>query len=163
MAYIVDTSVIAEFLKKDPNPHVMDWAHDHGEDIYLTTVTISELQYGILRLPEGKRKDSLARAIRAISAECSQRIFGFDGFSAELCAELCCKAQTAGFVPRASDCMVAAICQRNGATLATHNVEDFEPYGIDLIDPWNYESPTVQMLKQRELKDTGQMTLELPS
>ena len=163
MAYIVDTSVIAEFLKKDPNPHVMDWAHDHGEDIYLTTIALAQLHYDIERLPEGRRKDALSHAVRAISAECSQRVYDFDGFSAELCAELRCKAESRGFAPDIADCMTAAVCQRNGATLATHDVDTFAPFGIATFDPWSYKSPNVKSSRKREREDERQMTFELPS
>lgn len=150
MAYVVDTNIISEFLKASPNPHVIDWAQDHNEDIYLTTITIMELQYGIMRMSEGKRKSVLAEAVKAITEECTQRVFDFDGFSAYLCAALRCKAQAVGFTPQISDCMIAAICQRNNATLVTHNVKDFEAYGIDVYDPWDYESPILQALRQRE-------------
>ena len=162
MSYIIDATVISELLKKNPDTHVANWAEDYNEEVFFASVTIMELQYGIMRMGEGKRKDKLSRAMRAILKECNQRIYDFDSISASFCATLRFKAYKAGFDPRLSDCMIAAICQRNNATLVTHNVEDFEPFGIDVFDPWNYESPTLEMLKKREREESGQLTLELP-
>ena len=163
MAYIVDTTIITELLKKNPDPHVADWAEDFNEEVFFTSITIMELQHGIMRMPEGKRKDKLSRAMRAITKECSQRIYDFDSFSASLCATLRCRAEAAGFTPQLADCMIAAICQRNNATLVTHNAEAFEPYGIEVLDPWDYESPTLETLKNRGREEAGQLTFELPN
>ena len=161
MAYVVDFSIVSELMKKDPNPHVIDWAQDHNEEVFLTTVTLSELEYGIMRMPEGKRKGKLASAIRAITDGCAQRIYEFDALSASQCAALRCKAHDKGIAPQLPDCMIAAICLRNNAILVTHRAEDFACYDIEVFDPWDYESPVLLALKQRELDKAKQMKLDL--
>lgn len=132
------------------NDNVLDWFHDHT-DLYLTTITIMELNYGIMRLPEGKRKRALREHVDALIRDCKDRILDFDSFSAFLCADLRCKAQVAGVTPEIADCMIASICLRHNATLVTHNVKDFD-YIDDLliIDPFTYESPVLKELKRRE-------------
>ena len=150
MAYILDTNIISEFMKEKANPQVIDWAQDHNEDLFLTTVSLMELNYGIMRMPEGKRKHTYREIADAITKECRDRIYSFDSFSAFLCAKLRCEAAAIGRPPQISDCMIAAICQRNNATLATHNVKDFEHYGIPLVDPFNYESETLKRLRREE-------------
>jgi hypothetical protein len=47
--------------------------------------------------------------------------------------------------------MIAAICKRNDAVLVTHNVKDFDYVdGLEIIDPFTYESPLLAELKRRE-------------
>lgn len=150
MIYILDTNIISEFMKPRANYGVIDWAQDHNSELFITTVTIMELQYGIMRMPDGKRKRALFEAINAITKECADRTLVFDGFSAYLCADMRCQAQRTGFTPQIADCMIAAICKRNDAVLVTHNVKDFESYGIELFDPFDYESPLMKELRGRE-------------
>ena len=150
MNYVLDTNIISEFMKPNPDFGALCWAQDHSEEMYLTSITLMELQYGLMRMPEGKRKKQLKEHIEAITRECAERLYDFDGFSAYYCAELRCKAQSVGFTPQIADCMIAAICQRNGATLVTHNTKDFQCYEIDMIDPFGYESETLKELRRRD-------------
>ena len=150
MVYVLDTNIISEFVKKNANAGVIDWAQDHNEQLFITTVSIMELNYGIMRMPDGKRKGMLQEVINAIVEECADRVYPLDSFSAYLCAKLRCKAEALGRPPQIADCMIAAICQRNNATLVTHNTKDFEHYGIPLIDPFDYESDTLKQLRIRE-------------
>ena len=149
--YVLDTNIISEITKPKMNDNVLDWFHDHGDGLRITSVTIMELNYGIMRLPDGRRKDSLRTHVDSIVKDCADMILGFDGFSAYLCADLRCKAQAAGRTPEIADCMIAAICKRNNAVLVTHNVKDFDYVdGLEIIDPFTYESPLLAELKRRE-------------
>eukprot|EP01045_Picozoa_sp_COSAG04_P057968 COSAG04_NODE_27924_length_279_cov_0.566667_2_plen_55_part_01 len=53
-AYLVDTNVWSEILKKEPNPQVIAWMREHEASLYVSTVTIGELKYGIDRLADGR-------------------------------------------------------------------------------------------------------------
>ena len=148
--FVLDTNIVSEITKPVMSDNVIDWFHDH-DDLYLTTITMMELNYGIMRLPEGKRKASLRAHIDGIANDCKDRILDFDGFSAYLCADLRCKAQAAGVVPDIADCMIAAICLRHGATLVTRNVKGFGYVeGLAIVNPFEYESPVLAKLKRRE-------------
>lgn len=152
--YVLDTNIVSEITKPMAiaNPNAIDWLQDHNQDLYLTSVTIMELYYGIMRLPDGKRKRSLREHIDIIVQECSDKILPFDSFSGYLCGEMRCKAQSVGRVPAIADCMIAAICQRHGATLVTHNVKDFDYLDLKIVDPFEYESDTLKRLKAEEAK-----------
>ena len=155
MAYVLDTNIVSEFMRPNPNFETICWAQDHIDDVLITTVTIMELRYGIMKLPEGKRKIKLKSALDAIMKDCKERVLDFDSFSAYLCASLRHKAQSVGRVPQISDCMIAAICKRNDAALVTHNVKDFDYLDIEVIDPFEYESETLKDLKKREDNDVN--------
>ena len=150
MNYVLDTNIISEFTKPRPNPSVIDWAHDHNEEIFLNTVTLYELYYGIFCMPEGKLKKGLLETIDAIAEECSDRILGLDAFGSYLCAKMRSDAQRHGRQVTVEDAMIAAICQRNNATLVTHNTKDFEHFNIPLVDPFDYESETLKQLRREE-------------
>ena len=150
MRYVVDTNIISEIFKPRPNDKTIDWMQDHVGSIYLTTITLLELYYGALRLPEGKRRRTLYEHIKVIAQDCKDNTFDFDSFSAYLCAEMRVKAQAAGRTPQIADLMIAAICKRHNAVLATHNTKDFDYLGIELIDPFDYESQTLKRLRREE-------------
>ena len=149
--YVLDTNVVSEITKPEMSWNVLTWFQDRDDELYLTSVTIMELNYGIMRLPDGKRKQSLKSRIDDIVKDCSDKVLDFDGFSAYLCAELRCKANAIGFTPEIADCIIAAICLRNDATLVTRNVKDFDYVdGLKIVDPFTYEPPLLAELKRRE-------------
>ena len=150
MTYVLDTNIISEITKHPANPQVINWMQDHEADMYLTTITLMELNYGVMRLPDGKKKRRLREAVDMIAREHARRTYQFDGMSACYCAEMRREADAVGRTPQIADVMIAAICKRNDATLVTHNVKDFECFDIDTIDPFTYESPTLKRLKENE-------------
>lgn len=150
MTYVLDTNAISEIFKPRPNPKTISWMQDHEGQLYLTTISIMEMYYGVMRLPEGKRKESFRALLAAILHDEKERIYDFDSFSAFLCAEMKSDAEAIGRTPQLSNCMIAAICKRNNATLVTRNVKDFDYLGIKVENPFEYESPTLLELKRRE-------------
>lgn len=144
MRYVADTNVVSELMKRNPADNVIDWFQDHEGDIYLTAITIKELYYGMLRLPEGKRKARLKDTMTAIVMDCSDKTFAFDAYSGYLCAGLHEQAIASGRTPTIEDLMIAAICQRNDAILATRNTKDFDYLGINLVNPFEYEAGCTQ-------------------
>ena len=155
MRYVLDTNILSEVTRKHPNFEVICWIQDHVEDVFTTSITIKELYYGLFLMPEGKRRRVLKETIDAIVKECSDRTFPYDAFCAYLCAELQASARSIGRSTALEDCMIAAICKRNNATLVTRNVKDFEYFGIDVVNPFEYESPTLAELKRREAGSTS--------
>ena len=63
---VVDTNVVSEPLRRTPDPAVLAWLAGHAAEIALTTITVHELLYGMLRLPEGKRRRGLRDSIDAL-------------------------------------------------------------------------------------------------
>lgn len=136
MNYVVDTNVVSELMRPQPSENVIDWFYDHEGQVWLTSITVKELYFGMLRLPEGKRKERLRQAITSIVMDCSSKTYSFDAFSAVLCAELHEQALSQGKAPAIEDLMIAAICKRNDCALATRNVKDFDYLAIDVINPF---------------------------
>ncbi|WP_080797262.1 type II toxin-antitoxin system VapC family toxin [Arabiibacter massiliensis] len=137
MKYVADTNVVSELMKRDPSPDVVDWFFDHEGEVLLTAITVKELYFGMLRLPDGRRKRALEEAITAIVMDCADMTLPFDAFSAYLCARMHEAAVASGRTPTIEDLMIAAICQRNDAVLATRNTKDFDFLGIELVNSFD--------------------------
>lgn len=136
MIYIVDTNIISELVKRDPNASVLKWMENHSSSLYLTVVTIEEMRFGALMLPEGKRRAMLLETIDRIVDVYGSRTFSFDAQAAEECARLHCLAIKSGRTPTIEDLMIAAICLCHDAALVTRNVKDFDYLGIELVNPF---------------------------
>ncbi len=56
MTWLIDTNVVSEISKPDPDPNCVAWLKAHRGQCKLSTITVAELRYGIERMPDGKRK-----------------------------------------------------------------------------------------------------------
>ena len=135
---ILDTNVISELLRPEPEPQVEHWlATQDGAACYLTTVCEAELRYGLALLPEGKKRVALSQAIEAILNEDFQdRILPFDRRSALAYAFIAKERRDAGRPISQFDAQIAAIARAHGASVATRNALDFQDCGIEVINPW---------------------------
>ena len=141
---ILDTNVVSEMLRPQPDAGVAAWlSAQDGAQVHLTAVTEAELRYGIALLPQGRRRDDLAEAMRAILTEVFRnRILPFDSAAADLYAAIGANRRAAGRPISQFDCQIAAIARLHGATLATRNTADFADCGIAIVDPWRQSSTT---------------------
>ena len=135
---ILDTNLVSEPLKPTPDAAVLAWLDRQApETLYLTTITVAELQAGIEILPVGKRRTALQEATTESVAQFEGRILSFDQVSAHAFGRVFAGTQAAGNPIHFGDCAIAAIAMRRGFVLATRNVRDYKGSGIELINPWN--------------------------
>jgi len=80
---VVDTNVVSELMRPSPSSQVRDWlsAQAPGE-LYTTAVTVAEIRYGLERLPDGRRKDSLLAIATEVFAAFSEFVEPFDADAA---------------------------------------------------------------------------------
>ena len=133
---VVDTNLLSEPFKMNPDPGVIEWLREHRDDLAITSVSVAELLHGVLRLPDGRRRDALRAGIEALVVNAQERLLGFDEAAARQYAELRAARETAGHVVSVEDTMIAAICRARGCALATRNAKDFADAGIRVINPW---------------------------
>lgn len=133
---IIDTNVVSELMRAAPTPNVAAWAVATDSQLFLTTLTIAEIRYGIARLPDGARKQNITSAADRILTTFSHRIVPFDLAAANSYGDLVARCGAQGRPISVFDTQIAAVCQAHSASLATHNVKDFEATGIAVIDPW---------------------------
>jgi len=135
---ILDTNVLSELIRPEPDERVTRWLDSlDAAAIATTAITAAELLYGVARLPAGRRKGRLSEAIHGLLEEdLDGRVEPFDATAATHYAALVSDHETAGHPISVADAQTAAICRKLHATLATRNTSDFKDTGIELLDPW---------------------------
>jgi toxin FitB len=134
---VLDTNVISEPLKPEPERKVLQWLDNQvAETLFITAVSYAELLVGIEMLPAGKRKDGLAKSLAALL----ERIFGsrilpFDRAAAGEYACIYAHTKKSGPISMA-DAQIAAIAAAQGFSVATRDVSPFRAAGLAVINPW---------------------------
>jgi predicted nucleic acid-binding protein len=136
---LLDTNVISEPMKRSPSPVVVQWLDAQRPDaVYLSSVTVAEIHFGIAALPEGRRRDGLRMALQDIlDSDFSGRIWSFDLAAALHFGDIAAARRSSGHPISVQDCQIAAIARANGAGVATRNTADFIGCGIEVVNPWN--------------------------
>lgn len=135
---VIDTNVVSEVLKPVADQRVAVWLRRQPvHRVYITAITKAELLYGLALMPDGLRKESLARAVQIFLAErLVNPVLGFMDEDALPYAKISARRRKLGRPVRELDGQIAAIAASRGFAVATRNVRDFEHCGIDIIDPW---------------------------
>jgi predicted nucleic acid-binding protein len=135
---LLDTNVISEAMKPAPDTVVREWLDEQAaETLYLSSVTIAELTFGIGVLPEGRRKDRLTAALDGVMALFDDRILPFDTRAARRYGDLAVRARAAGRGFPTPDGYIAAIAAAHDFAVASRDVSAFEAAGLTVIDPWS--------------------------
>ncbi|APW40256.1 VapC toxin family PIN domain ribonuclease [Rhodoferax koreense] len=139
---LLDTNVLSELMRQQPDRQVLAWLDAQPtETLFVSAVTVAELMYGIERLPEGRRKDSLREtAWTMLEEDFDGRILPFDGAAATRYAWLAAQRERSGRPIGMADAQIAAICLGTHADLATRNTKDFAGLGLVLTNPWQTAS-----------------------
>ncbi|MCX7258056.1 MAG: type II toxin-antitoxin system VapC family toxin [Polaromonas sp.] len=134
---VLDTNVISEAMKPEPHPAVRAWLNAQAaETLYLSSVTLAELLFGIAALPAGKRKDMLAKALDGLLELFRGRVLPFDTDAARHYAELAVMARTGGRGFPTPDGYIAAIAASRGFIVASRDTAPYEAAGVTVINPW---------------------------
>ena len=134
---LLDTNVISEAMKPAPEAAVRDWLDEQAaETLYLSSVTIAELTFGIGALPQGRRKDRLMAALEGVMALFGERILPFDTEAARRYGDLAVRARAAGRGFPTPDGYIAAIAATHEFAVASRDASAFEAAGLAVIDPW---------------------------
>jgi predicted nucleic acid-binding protein len=133
MNILVDADVLSEPTKEQPHPRVLTWLQQHSADLVVNAIILGELEYGILKLPAGRRRLRLqdwfqqgATFLTVIDMDA-----GTSRAWANLLAELKCKGRS---MP-VNDSLIAATARQHDLTLATRNTRDYRHAGVRLFNP----------------------------
>lgn len=139
---LLDTNVISELMRPAPDERVAEWMQSLGsEPLCTSAITISEIVYGLERLPDGQRKQGLWDRFQVfVGPDSDLPILAFDESAAIFTGEFRNVREVLGAHAHTSDMMIAGIAAANEATLATRNTKDFEKLPITKIDPWSMSS-----------------------
>lgn len=138
--YLLDTNVISELTRDVPEPRVLAFL-DGRDDVWLSSILIHEVEYGVRLLPHGDRRSRLSRMQAGIISTYGNRILALDRTGAEWAAEFRARARRSGRTVDLGDVLIAGIAKANALAVATRNVGDFGPLDIEVINPWEAHRP----------------------
>lgn len=138
MRYLLDTNVVSEPTKPRPNAGAVAWLDSVDEEVvFISTVTVSELRYGVERLPLGARRTRLDHWLgNDLLVRFSERILPVDLDVANASGRITARAESAGHPMEARDAFIAGTAEVYGLTLVTRNASDFETVIKNIITPW---------------------------
>ncbi len=139
---LIDTNVISEMMKSVPDSLVINWIDQQDiSQLFISTITIAEISYGLHALPQSKRRDTLEKAFKKVLVEAfANRVLTFDEAAAHFYGEIMGHRKEIGHILNVPDGQIAAIARTHGACLATRNVRDFKNCGLQLINPFLAEN-----------------------
>lgn len=134
---VLDTNVVSEAMKPEPHPAVRAWLNDQAaETLYLSSVTLAELLFGIAALPVGKRKNMLSEALEGLMGLFRDRVLPFDTDAARRYAELAVTARAGGRGFPTPDGYIAATAASRGFIVASRDTAPYTAAGVTVINPW---------------------------
>lgn len=138
MNYLLDTCVLSEFTRRRPEEKVIHWIDQIDEEkLFISVITIGEIQHGIERLPESQRKTELLSWLNVgFVKRFEQRILPLDLPTMFLWGALTARMEHTGQPMGVMDSLLIATALRNNLIIATRNVNDFLPCGIQVTNPW---------------------------
>jgi len=138
VAYLLDTCVLSELAKPRPDAGVVQWLADAEETrLYLSVLTLGELEKGIARLPASARRSRVERWVRQdLAARFEGRLLDVDRRVAERWGALSGASEARGAPLPVIDALIAASALAHGLEVVTRNTADLERCGARCVNPW---------------------------
>lgn len=139
MNYLLDTCVLSEFTRHEPSEKVVRWVdHIDEEKLFLSVITIGEIQRDIERLSESHRKTELLVWMNnGLFQRFGQRILPLETQTMFLWGSLIARMEKSGQPMSVMDSLIVATALQNNLIVVTRNVSDFLPCGVQVINPWD--------------------------
>jgi predicted nucleic acid-binding protein len=135
VSYLLDTNVISELRRRQPNPGVLAWATEvPPSDLYLSVLSFGEIRKGLEQLADGSKRRSITEWLESDLPRYFQgRVLPIDLAVSQVWGQLLARAAR----PVAEiDSLIAATAQTHGLTLVTRNARDYRFDGLALLNPW---------------------------
>ena len=133
--YLIDTNVVSELTKASPDSGVIAFLSEQ-DDLWLASVVLHELEFGLQSLPQGRRCDDLRQVLSDFITEFDDRILPLERIEAEWAARLRAEAHLSGRVLHLGDALIAGTAKAHGLSVATRNVKDFDGLDVNVANPW---------------------------
>lgn len=136
--FLLDTCVISELPKKNPNQGLVSWIlKQSNASLFISSITLGEIQKGIAKLPESAKKQDLQTWLDTdVRKRFEGSIIAISANEALQWGELQAMSEIKGRPMPVLDGMIAASALFHEMTLVTRNIKDVEASGVKLLNPW---------------------------
>lgn len=139
MNYLLDTCVISEPTKRTPNSRVLDWLAEQDEEcLFLSALTLGELESGVARLAASRKRERIRRWIDSdLRSRFEGRILSVDAAVAIRWGQLTATCAAEGAPLPVIDGLLAATALVHNLAIVTRNARDLAVGGVQVFDPWS--------------------------
>ncbi len=132
--YLLDTNIVSELRKPRPHAAVVAWLEAIAdEDLYLSAVTLGEIQAGIEITREQDAQKAAVIEYWADQVASTYNVLAMDAATFRLWARLMHRQSNTVY----EDAMIAATALKHKLTVVTRNVGDFERFHVPILNPFN--------------------------
>jgi toxin FitB len=138
MPWLLDTNILSEIRRPKPEPKVLSFIGACPlDELYISTVTLAELRFGIERLDASERRDELNRWLtHTVRPMFNQRVLPVTEDILFRWRVLMEEGRKAGHTYSQPDLIIAATALHHGFTAVTRDRDDFDKAGVTVINPW---------------------------
>jgi toxin FitB len=138
MTFLLDTNVVSEWIRPQPNANLAAWLDEVDEDrLHVSVATFAEIRHGIEPMARGRRREALMRWLEDdLTDRFADRILAIDRAVAEWWGVIMARAGAAGNAMATMDGFLAATAAAHDLTLVTRDAAGFRGAGVPLINPW---------------------------
>ncbi len=139
---ILDTNVLSGLMQQQPDPQVVAWLDGQSaQSIWLNSITLFEIQFGLALLAFGRRKKLLQQRFEALLQDDLQnRVLLFDANAATQSAQLAAERKACGRPVDMRDTFIAGIVLAHNAILANRNIRHFSDLSVTVVNPWDWQA-----------------------
>lgn len=135
MSWLLDTDVLSESSKLQPNERVRIWLDAHDHDLHLSTISLGEIIKGIELMKSGKRRKAIEAWFTRLERWAGSRLLAPTEAVMTEWGRLCARHERMGRRLPVLDSLIAATAITHHLTLVTRNTDDY-PKDIPLLNPW---------------------------
>ena len=138
MSFLIDTCILSELVRPKPHRRVVDWVKAQDESrLYLSVITIGEIQKGVAKLPASARKEKLVTWLdEELLERFKGKILGIDLTVARQWGDIQAACELRGHKMPVVDALIAAIALVFDMTIITRNEQDMIASGAKIFNPW---------------------------
>jgi len=140
--YLIDACALSEFTKPRPSEAVDEWfaSLPDGAD-FVSVLSLGEIEKGIARLANSRRRSSLERWFTELRGRLGDRVLSVDEPVALEWGRIAARAEAAGHAVPVIDALIAATAIVHGLSVVTRNTSDMARTGAPIVDPWEPQEP----------------------
>jgi len=138
VTWLLDTCVVSELVRPRPKASVVNWIRERDEEgLFLSVITIGELEKGIAKLPDSTKRATLEQWVRRELADRFHgRLLSIDAGIAARWGTMVGRSEAHGQPLPVIDSLIAATSLQHDLTVVTRNTDDLERCGARCFNPW---------------------------